>query len=355
MLFAEKVVEIIKPVKHLHITFTIPKLLRAYFKRNRKHLKLLPQCANYAVNQYFHKSLGMDEGLCGGIYYVQTQGSFYNYHPHVHALVPSGIEHEGVFHEEKTVATQIIAELFRNRLLSVLVNEGIISEERREGLQWNHNSGFNVHSEGKIDGRNIKAIETVALYLSRSPISVDRVSFDSENNAVVVTQKPKGNKYLNETAVWSVLEFLALVMCHIPGSYESLVYYYGIYSSSHRGKEKREQTDNQEVEVEEKGGIQALTQGGKVNSTWARLIQKIFEVDPLKCTKCGGEMRIIAFIRSEPEITKILRHIQQETIRPPPLQATRTVVVEKIGCQNPYEYYYVPTADDYLSDPIYPD
>jgi hypothetical protein len=29
---------------------------------------------------------------------------------------------------------------------------------------------------------------------------------------------------------------------------------------------------------------------------WARLIQKIYEVDPLICPKCQGEMRIIAFI-----------------------------------------------------------
>ena len=42
---------------------------------------------------------------------------------------------------------------------------------------------------------------------------------------------------------------------------------------------------------------------------WARLIQKIYEVDPLTCTKCRGRMRIIAFIE-EPEIVKkILKHL----------------------------------------------
>jgi hypothetical protein len=29
---------------------------------------------------------------------------------------------------------------------------------------------------------------------------------------------------------------------------------------------------------------------------WARLIQKIYEVDPLVCPKCQGEMKIISFI-----------------------------------------------------------
>ena len=30
--------------------------------------------------------------------------------------------------------------------------------------------------------------------------------------------------------------------------------------------------------------------------SWARLIKKIYEVDPLLCPECGGDMRIIAFI-----------------------------------------------------------
>ena len=41
LLFSEKIAEIAKPIPHLHITFTIPKILRAYFRRNRKLLKLL--------------------------------------------------------------------------------------------------------------------------------------------------------------------------------------------------------------------------------------------------------------------------------------------------------------------------
>ena len=35
-----------------------------------------------------------------------------------------------------------------------------------------------------------------------------------------------------------------------------------------------------------------------------RLIQKIYNVDPLKCKKCGNKMRIISFIEEEPIIKK---------------------------------------------------
>ena len=41
----------------------------------------------------------------------------------------------------------------------------------------------------------------------------------------------------------------------------------------------------------------------------ARLIQKIYEVDPLTCPKCNDEMKIIAFIEQPLIIKKILKHL----------------------------------------------
>ncbi|OGR11583.1 MAG: hypothetical protein A2277_04685 [Desulfobacterales bacterium RIFOXYA12_FULL_46_15] len=48
---------------------------------------------------------------------------------------------------------------------------------------------------------------------------------------------------------------------------------------------------------------------------WARLIQKIYEVDPLVCPKCQGTMRIISFIEELDIIEKILRHLDLWDIR----------------------------------------
>ena len=56
----------------------------------------------------------------------------------------------------------------------------------------------------------------------------------------------------------------------------------------------------------------------KASASWARLIHKIFEVDPLLCPNCGKAMKIIAFITSHQEIKKILKHIGEETDKPPP-------------------------------------
>ena len=48
----------------------------------------------------------------------------------------------------------------------------------------------------------------------------------------------------------------------------------------------------------------------RASQTWAMLIKRVYEVDPLACPNCGGVMKVVAFI--EPPqgdvIEKILRH-----------------------------------------------
>ena len=49
---------------------------------------------------------------------------------------------------------------------------------------------------------------------------------------------------------------------------------------------------------------------------WALLIARIYEVFPLLCPLCGGQMRIIAFITHSADIRQILEHIGVETELP---------------------------------------
>ena len=42
---------------------------------------------------------------------------------------------------------------------------------------------------------------------------------------------------------------------------------------------------------------------------WAVLIARIYEVFPLLCPMCGGQMRLIAFVTEGTQIRKILNHI----------------------------------------------
>ena len=42
---------------------------------------------------------------------------------------------------------------------------------------------------------------------------------------------------------------------------------------------------------------------------WRELIKEIWEVDPLICPCCGGEMKIIALLDNSEVVTKILKHL----------------------------------------------
>ena len=62
--------------------------------------------------------------------------------------------------------------------------------------------------------------------------------------------------------------------------------------------------------------------------TWAALIKCVYEVDPLKCPKCGGTMKIISFIQEDVVIRKILKHCElwkEPMPRPPPPTAPPAV------------------------------
>jgi len=47
----------------------------------------------------------------------------------------------------------------------------------------------------------------------------------------------------------------------------------------------------------------------KFRKNWARLIQKVYHVDPLLCPKCNNSMKIISFIEDDATIKKILKHL----------------------------------------------
>ena len=87
---------------------------------------------------------------------------------------------------------------------------------------------------------------------------------------------------------------------------------------------------------------------------WARLIQKIYEVDPLTCPKCSGAMKVISIIKDEDVIKKILKHLGlwNQKARPPPKATGPPIQEYKID----YTDSQLPASDKWLYvDPEYPE
>jgi hypothetical protein len=98
-----------------------------------------------------------------------------------------------------------------------------------------------------------------------------------------------------------------------------MVRYMGYYSNASRGKRKKEGAGKYDFVIEDNDYNKGC------NRTWTRLIKKIYEVDPLICPRCGGNMRIIAFIEDYKVVKKILDWLgiyELRRDRPPPKTLT---------------------------------
>jgi len=76
-------------VPHRQVVFTIPKMLRLFFKYNRSLLSGLCLCGKEALLKYFKAAAGR-ELTPGIIAVIQSFGSRINLHSHLHFLVSEG-------------------------------------------------------------------------------------------------------------------------------------------------------------------------------------------------------------------------------------------------------------------------
>ena len=140
------------------------------------------------------------------------------------------------------------------------------------------------------------------------------------------------NEYFKENfKFFDALEFIAEATQHIPPRGKQYIRRYGLYSSRGRGiwnrleyccrlapqgwKEKH--LDNSPVTGETSIIPELTVEEREQKSAWARLIKKVYGVDPLICPKCGSSMKIIAIIMDPEETVKILQHLVKIGRAPP--------------------------------------
>ncbi len=165
-------------------------------------------------------------------------------------------------------------------------------------LSWSH-SGFSVHNRVRVAAGDAEGRKSLAGYMLRAPFSLEKMSYDADRGAVIYRSRLHATLKRNFQAMPGV-EWLELLCKHIPDRNEHMVRFYGRYSSRTRGAEhERPDTDEPEAEVST-----PARQAAK--AAWAKLIRKVYEVDPLECPKCGAQMRVIALIEDPAVIERIL-------------------------------------------------
>jgi hypothetical protein len=168
-------------------------------------------------------------------------------------------------------------------------------------------------------------------------------SNDSSDGVAKVIYESKDGK---TSKTFEALDWLAQLVTHIPNKGEQMIRYYGFYSNKSRGLRKKAGTDDAVPAL-----IESELSTKEFRQNWARLIQKIYHVNPLLCPKYLGSMRIISFIEDDQLVKKILQHLDLWDVKRKPPPCANGPPPEAFII---YDESSVPSADDYIIDVDYP-
>jgi hypothetical protein len=271
--------DVVKAVPHRHVVFSIPKILRRCFLYDHERLTDLSRCGWESLKIYFTSCSKHVDEVPGAVIAIQTFGDLLGYNPHLHVLISDGCFREsGTLTVAPAIDTQALEQLFRHKILKLLLSEGRITEATVALMaKWRH-SGFSVHCGSHILPQQTTAMENLARYIIRASFSQERLDYDAPSATVVYISKDGSRQKRFDAPVSStgqVMEWLAAMCSHVPNKGEQMVRYYGYYSNVSRGKRQKSSDDGSVAYI-----LEPLMPEKAFRKNWARLIQKIYEVDP---------------------------------------------------------------------------
>lgn len=311
--------EVLFPVPHRHYVFSLPIIIRRYFKYDRDLLTKLCNCVNESLLTFLRTVVGLPDGLLGAIMAIHTFGDYAKkWHPHIHLIAADGLfARNGIFYVMSRVDLTPLAELFRANVLFMLKKEGKIDDDFiRMLMGWRHNSGFSVENGVRIARDDEDGKEALAQYILRNPFSIEKLTYNEETGTVIYHSKMTHGTNKKNFEVFNAEEFIAAITQHIPDKSFQMVRYYGWYSNRSRGeREKGVQRSGEEL-VPKPAEVEVLDvseyKPRRISSkTWRECIKKVWEADPLTCPRCQAEMKIISFITEPETIRRILEHLKR--------------------------------------------
>lgn len=319
LLFSEHLSEeTLLKLPHRQFVFTVPKMLRPYFRHDKKLYSEISKIISGLITEYYRLFFGK-ELVTGLVVSFQSFGDMLRFHPHWHCIVlEGGIDGENRFHHLSFNDTKELCEAFRQKVIRFFASKGLLNDKMATGLlSWVH-SGFSVDNSVRLLSGNRKAMGKLSQYIARHPFSLKKIHYIKERDQVLyLTKYVPGVK--ENVKLFPVLDFIAELTQHIPHKGKHLIRYYGLYSSRTTGKDaKSGRLDKFRFQppVVADSEQMVVCDKKKKNKAWARLMQKVYETDPMMCPKCGNEMKIVAVITEPASIMNILDHLRSKSLPP---------------------------------------
>ena len=262
-------------------------------------------------------------------------GARLNAHTHLHSCVTDGmfsVDAAGSlrFHPAADLDAAVVSAVqrrIRTRVLRIAVRQGALTPDVAADLaRWGHGGGFSLHAAVRIDAEDRAGLERLLRYCARPAFASERLSWDGSDQPVrysLPKPLPTGQTELALTP----LELLDRLAALVPPPRRHRHHYAGVFAP-HASLRSRVtacagQPVTETVSVTVPAPDPALPAATRRRASihWARLLARIYELRPLTCPRCQGEMRLIAFLTEPPSIRTILAHLGEPTT--PPVLAPR--------------------------------
>jgi len=167
------------------LTFTVPKLLRPYFRHDSTLFAELMQLIHRMIADFQSAAAGRPVTGAAVLAY-QSAGDFLRFHPHVHGIVlEGGFDRQGRFCHIPFGNLQHMEQVFRRRVIALFLQRKFIDRSRAASLlAWQH-SGFSLDGSVALYAGDQKAMERLAQYMARPPISLSKVVLEEQGGKVL--------------------------------------------------------------------------------------------------------------------------------------------------------------------------
>ena len=332
ILFAQHLTkEVLLRLPHRQFVFTMPKALRPFFRHDRCLFADVSRLICHILHDFYDEATGRPL-LTGMVIAHQTFGDMLRRNPHFHAIMlEGGFDEEGTFFYIPFSGLQSIVEVFRRRVIKLLVDGELLNEGfARNLLSWKR-SGFSIDNSVRI--LDVSSQESLAEYIAWPPISLKKIRYEPFKGRILF--HTTYSEYVKQNVhIFDALDFLAELTQHIPPKRLQLIRRYGLYASRTKGRwdempwvvERAPdswKTSHSTVSGADDSGYEPLSESEEEvdissrNRPWPRLLAKVYEVDPFVCPKCGAEMKVITIIEDPDELKRILQHLIKIGRSPP--------------------------------------